>query len=56
MTGTRNICYILVLTGGGGLSPQLALIGAAALERVHHIDLEEENTRQAAQKDTDVLW
>lgn len=41
VTRTRNIGYILILTGGGGLASQSPLKGSPALERVHYLDLQE---------------
>lgn len=40
MTRTRNIGYILILAGGGGLASQSPLKGSPALERVHYLDLQ----------------
>lgn len=41
VTRTRNIGYILILAGGGGLASQSPLKGSPALERVHYLDLQE---------------
>lgn len=40
MTRTRNIGYILILAGGGGLASQSPLKGSPALECVHYFDLQ----------------
>lgn len=41
VTRTRNMCYILILAGGGGLASQSPLKGSPALECVHYPDLQE---------------
>lgn len=41
VTRTRNIGYILILAGGGGLAPQWPLKGSPTLECVHNLDLQQ---------------
>lgn len=40
MARARNIGYILVLAGDGGLSPESSLKGSATLESIDYFDLQ----------------